>query len=268
MSALASTAEYRKPVVPDISPGVARLFSLLSQNDVGVAEVAEELKLYPVVVARLIGLANSAWSSPATPVLSLNDACARLGLSVVKSTAIAYAVSAPFNIMRCPTFDATRFWCGSLLASEAARVLADLRGINAAIASTAGMLRNIGLLWLADIQAEQTAAALMATDDEGAELGELLRQSTGMSHVEATVHLMGAWGFSQELQGACDPSAEGLLTLTVHNASTLADLCYLNSDSLQHMSIAAVEENELQVLSEHLQIKIARTLELAETIAA
>ncbi|MFK7829592.1 MAG: HDOD domain-containing protein [Congregibacter sp.] len=259
---------FKKPIVPDISPGVVRLLALLSSEDAGVVDVAEELKLYPVVAARLIGLANSAWSSPVNPVLSLSDACSRLGLGVVRSTAIAYSVSAPFNTMRCPPFDPLRFWCGSLLASEAARLLADVNRVDAAVASTAGMLKNLGLLWLTDIEPQLTEAALNEAKDTGTPLAMLLTGAVGMTHSEATVHLLDAWNFSDELREACLPDSHNPIAQTVSKASELADNIYFELEGMPEKALDAASDNELTQLQERLRKGLARTLELAKTIAA
>ena len=69
---------------------------------------------------KLISLANSVWSAPTDEVSSLENACARLGFGVVRSTSIAIAVAAPFNPSTCPAFDLEYYWCSVLLTADVA----------------------------------------------------------------------------------------------------------------------------------------------------
>lgn len=180
----------RLPVFP---PGVPYLLRELSDADLPYPRMAEVLERFPAIVARLVALANSAWSSPSTPITDLENSCARLGFGVVRSVAITLAVASPFNPHRCPAFDAERFWSSALLTAEtAARLGARIDRAVEQSARTTGLLHNLGLLWLAEYQPEQTDRALSAADPDlgtdrsletqcgsgyaaaGATLGELL----------------------------------------------------------------------------------------------
>lgn len=210
------------PSVPDLSPGVANLLSVLANDDIEIDEVASALELYPVICARLIGLANSAWSSPDSTVTDLKSTCVRLGLGVVKSSAIAYAVAAPFDPTRCRNFDPARFWCCSLLAAEAADRLAGLQAVDASLARTGAMLRNLGLVWLADAAPAATEAALaLQAQDGDRDLASILLSTVGASHLQASHHLFSAWELPDELLDACDPES----------TSALASICHLSSDA-------------------------------------
>jgi HD-like signal output (HDOD) protein len=87
-------------------------------------------------------------------VTSLEATCSRLGLGVVRSTSIALAISAPFNPAKCPSFDLEYYWCSVLLTAEAASRLAaessSKHEFEPATARAAGLLHNLGLLWLVD----------------------------------------------------------------------------------------------------------------------
>ena len=156
-------AKERLPVVP---ASVSQLLQVLGDNDVGLGDLARVVERYPTIAMRLIGLANSAWSAPATPVTSLTLACGRLGFKVVRSVSIALAVAEPFNAALCHRFDNRKFWTTSLIRADAASLLADqeTREMRES-ARTAALLSNMGLLWLADYMPRETADALADVDD-------------------------------------------------------------------------------------------------------
>jgi len=122
---------------------------------------------------------SAAWSAPVSEITSLEMACARLGVNVVRSVSIALAIASPFDASRCPTFEGQRFWCTALLNADAAFWLAPLARAAAPVepqtARTGGLLHNLGLLWLADQLPDATNQAL-STVAADPELGEYIRQ--------------------------------------------------------------------------------------------
>lgn len=151
--------------IPALPPNTGLLLRSLSDDKLSLSQLAGLLERFPPIAARLIGLANSSWSAPASPITSLEMACSRMGLDVIRSVSIGLAVGTPFKPDRCPGFDSDRFWAASILTADAASWLsANLEswsGMDTHSARTAGLLHNLGLLWLADRMPEQTGQALM-----------------------------------------------------------------------------------------------------------
>jgi len=270
MKAFDELATLTDPRVPDLSPGIGHLLSAMASDNMTVTDAARELELYPVITARLIALANSAWSSPVSPVSNVEDAFGRLGLDVVKSAAIAYAVAAPFNQLKCPTFDPIRFWCCCLLGAEAAGLLGDHYGLDRSFSRTAGMLRNLGLVWLADAAPELTGEALAeAADDDEKKLADLMAQKIGGSHNQATVHLLRVWGLGRELLDACAPENEALLAVICRVSSYLASCVYLDMKPCDTGPIyGPLAPDEMERVTCRLERSAERTTNIAQSIAA
>ena len=140
--------------IPVIPAGVADLIDALSNDDLDFEQVAEYFERFPGIVARLIALANSAWSAPSQEITTLENAVSRLGLKVSRSVAIALAVSAPMDTHRCPAFDSVHYWSDALLVADIAGLIATESGHelapDPATARVAGLIHNIGLLVLVD----------------------------------------------------------------------------------------------------------------------
>lgn len=189
----------RMPVVPS---GVPYLLQALHDESLTFAEIARAIERLPSVAGRLLALANSAWSAPASTITSIEAACGRLGLRVVRTTGIALAVSQPFNPAHCPGFDALIFWQTALLNAEAAHLVAQrvLRE-ERSTARTAALLANLGLLWLAEAMPEPTDRALRLAQASGpGHLDRHLAEQGGIGYVEAGSLLAEAWQLPSSLR--------------------------------------------------------------------
>lgn len=181
--------------VPVLPRGTAHLIKALADEDIDFQDLVAEIELFPPIAARLLSVANSAWSSPVSPVTSLVMACSRLGLNVVRTVAMALAVAEPFNPAVCPPFQSRRYWSSALLTAEAACLVARASAYeDDQTARTAGLLRNIGLLWMADAMPGPTGAALqVAADNEAEDLETVLRDHCGIGYLEAGSLLAAYW---------------------------------------------------------------------------
>jgi HD-like signal output (HDOD) protein len=185
----------RQPRLPTLPIGIERLLKVLADTNLTYPQLVKVLINHPNIVARLIALANSAWAAPVVPITNLETACARLGLTVVRSTSIALAIASPFNPSRCPGFNIERFWSTGILVSEGAGLLAahtkpdlfpdDGKGT----AQTAGILHHIGLLWFADQMSQEMTKAFNFVDSYPENsISQALRKQT---YVDYTV--VGGW---------------------------------------------------------------------------
>jgi len=195
--------------LPGLPPGLPQLLKTLASDHINNKKLAEAVAYFPSVAARLIFLANSAWAAPRIPIENLEMACARLGMSVVRSVSIALCVAKPFNTNRCSVFEGERFWSSALLVADGAAWVASI--IPAANAPdpkaihTTGLLHNLGLLWLADTWPRKTSEALKsaATDDSLSTL-EALREKTGTDYCEVGGVLGRAWKLPDKLVNAME----------------------------------------------------------------
>ncbi len=239
--------------VPPLPKGMDHLLQVLSDERLDFEDLVAEIELYPPVVARLLSLANSAWSAPVSPVTSLTVACGRLGLDLVRSVVLALTVAAPFEPARCPAFDTRRYWASALTTAEGASLVSQLAGIgDVHKARTAGLLRNVGLLWLADSRPEETGAALAQfASDEGQGLEALLQAHCGMGYLEAGEILAAYWELPPTFIGAayasCQAGPESLigLPLAVCTGSRLGHLLRGDSGALPELGVTGIDNEVL-----------------------
>jgi HD-like signal output (HDOD) protein len=193
--------------LPTLPSGTPYLLQSLTDENIEFSELATVVEKFPGIAGKLISLVNSAWSAPTSEVTSLEATCSRLGLGVVRSTSIALAVAAPFNPANCPEFDLEYYWCSVLLAADAASrlvpVSSPVHEFEPATLRAAGLLHNLGLLWLVDrlpAEVDQALAMLKHGQVESVQLA--LSQVLGFDQAQAGGYLGNSWALPQSLVGA------------------------------------------------------------------
>lgn len=199
--------------LPTLATGTPYLLKSLTNENIDFIELASTVEKFPSIAAKLISLANSAWSAPSTPINSLEVTCSRLGLGVVRSTSIALAIGAPFDPTKCLFFEPEYFWCSALLAAEAASRLAPISScrndLEPSTARAAGLLYNLGLLWLVDrLPSEVDQAFMLVKNNQTESLQQALLNILGFDHLQAGGYLGNSWALPELLVGAMTHYAE------------------------------------------------------------
>ena len=139
-------------VFPTCFDTVLRLRKELQDPSLSLARIAQIVQLEPLVASRLIRLANSAtYVSLGEPVRELPSAINRLGLNLVRATAMAVAVGAILHAKELVSFSefARSLWEHSVRSAAAARVLAKTHTrINADEALLAGLVHDLGAFYM------------------------------------------------------------------------------------------------------------------------
>jgi len=193
--------------IATLKMNIHRLLSALADDEMEPSQLAAILLQYPVISARLVGLANSPWVRSVAPITTIEAACIRLGSIQVKAVSIAIAVGSSFNTARCPSFDPIRFWATSMLVAEGAGLLALKLPQNTHNSSdswqtlkTGGILHNLGLLWLADMLPKETDQAFKLTAAEPfLSVNEALIECVGIDSCTVGAWVAKQWHIPDEL---------------------------------------------------------------------
>ena len=144
-----STGEVELPGFPEI---VARVRHALADENVSVDKVARVIAGEPVLSARLLQMANSAALNPGgKPVSELRAAIMRVGLNIVRSSTIAFAVQ---QLKQAPMLQGLEkpleaLWQRSVHVASLCFVIARrLTRVSPDTALLAGLLHGIGRLYI------------------------------------------------------------------------------------------------------------------------
>jgi len=191
-----NSKDIKLPSFPDV---VINIRTALEDPTCTSEQLADVVRTDPVLVARLLIAANSAYHNRAgIEIVDLNLAISRLGFEVVRNTAITLAVEQIFNASEHEDLrDAMQgIWESSLsLASMSFVIARHVHTINADNAFLGGLLHEVGKLY---ILTKARHFPGMMGDPES--LQAVLDQWTpivGRSIVES-------WGFSTEIAASMD----------------------------------------------------------------
>ncbi len=127
------------------APTVAsRLIQTLDDPDVDLQTLADLIETDPVLTARIIRQANSAFFGLLRPVGHPREAISMLGL--VKVRAMALAALLQDSYAAAPGIDLEQFWRYSLTTANLARYVAAPLGVDDSSVYTAGLIHGIGEL--------------------------------------------------------------------------------------------------------------------------
>lgn len=129
------------PAAPKV---VEELISSFENPDVAVEEIARKLSLDPVLSAKLLRLANSAYYHVSRRIGNVEDAVRMLGFVTVRTLVISSGLVGGFKSV--PGLDLKRFWRYSLHTAVASKWIAKKVGVNTDLAFTLGMMHGIGQL--------------------------------------------------------------------------------------------------------------------------
>jgi len=139
-------------VFPTCFDLMLRLRDALQRSSVAVSEIERIVSVEPLVAARLIRLANSAaYRAQGAAVCDLSSAITRLGVNVVRSTALAVAMHEILLAGEMVAFGslARDIWEHTVRTAVAARVLAHTyTRINPEEALLAGLVHDLGASYM------------------------------------------------------------------------------------------------------------------------
>lgn len=178
------------PTAPKV---VDELINSFENPDVMVDEIAKKLSLDPVLSAKLLRLANSAYYHVSRRIGNVEDSVRMLGFVTVRTLVISSGLVGGFKTV--PGIDLKRFWRYSLHTAVAARWLAKKVGVNTDLAFTIGMMHGLGQLVIHSgmpAQAQELDAEV-GPYDEGRLAAETAR--LGFNHCEVGAELAVRWKF-------------------------------------------------------------------------
>ncbi len=269
--------------LPSLAKSIPVLMQALEDDELTYRQLTEVIKQYPVVSARLIFLTNSPWSAPITPITCIEQACARLGTSIVKSLSIAISISASFDTRKCPSFKTEYFWTTSILVAEGAGLLASTLSNSTTsddfknTAYTAGLLHNLGLLWLADNLPDETEKAFQSVREAPLiPLSNALKQHTGTDYYEAGDWVGKQMKFPEVLNVAIKhhhtnnyQNISWETALLVGVAADMVAALHKQSDNLltsTRLELLGIDASSQENVFQQLSKNFEKTQELAKTL--
>jgi HD-like signal output (HDOD) protein len=132
---------YKVPLLPQVA---SQVVSLASSASVDAGKLSGLIHRDPSLAGQVLRIANSAAYAPRMPIVSLQQAVARLGLNVISE--IAFAASLQSGIFKVPGHEAhlSTIWRHSLASGMWGKEIARLGRANVESAFLCGLLHEVG----------------------------------------------------------------------------------------------------------------------------
>lgn len=169
------------------------LLRVVGDDQTDLMSLVELIDLCPMVTARLLQCANSAYFGQGGRIHSVREAVIRvLGLQLTRSLTLAFLLSDSFDTDQAPNFDPHRHWFTALVtANLASEMAANLRHkYSAPGIYTAGLIHNIGLQALTHAFPEEMNHALQSSTETLAQKTQAL---FNLDHYQAGALLVRNW---------------------------------------------------------------------------
>ncbi|MBV8679734.1 MAG: diguanylate cyclase [Aquitalea sp.] len=233
--------------LPSPKGTVFKIMQLSEHNNVPLPELIAVLNTDPVMIGRLLKLANSAAFVRNRPAVALTpDVLMSIGLNAVHQLALTFALVAEHRRGLCKQFDYDGYWSRALACGAAMQLLGNqLRLAPAGELFTIGMLSSIGQLAMASLHPEAYGELIARHGGPYARvLTRLEREQFGYHHLDIAGALLRDWGLprmfcdaviQQEDPDGCRPdnTRSARLTACLHLATSLAEIFFLQGGARQ-----------------------------------
>ena len=187
-------ALFARPQALPAAPKVVQdLIGSFNDEHVSVEEITKKLAADPVLSAKLLRLANSAYYRVSRSISTVNDAVVMLGFVAVRTLVISSGLVNGFKA--APGLDLRQFWRYSLNTAVAAKWLAQHTEENSELAFTVGMTHAIGQLVIHTGLPEQAAALDKTLGILADGRIEAERKVLGYDYAEVSAELAARWKF-------------------------------------------------------------------------
>lgn len=191
------------PALPEAS---VKILEAINDPDIDIRKLVNVISLSPGLVARLLGLANSAFFGQIRQIDDLETAVVRvLGLQLVRSLTLGILLNVQLDTKQCKGFDSLSFWTHSLMTAVAAQKLADKsswQNLSAANAYTNGLLLNIGLLVMAYLFPKELDDILLDGSKNFLQIEAEIHDILGLTHYQMGYMLLKKWQLPEMYQTA------------------------------------------------------------------
>ncbi len=190
--------------IPTLPAIARRLLELQTNEDASTQQLVAIIEIDPILTARILKHANSAFYNIARDMTSLLDAVNLIGFRTALNLSLSVVVSKPFNVNKEGPIGTRAFWYHSIYSAHLMQILANkiplINQPNPNVAYISGLLHNFGIILLGHIFPLDFDAINKALSDTPAEtLTHLEKTLIGINHFELGLWLMRKWRMPKEI---------------------------------------------------------------------
>jgi|APLak6261664640_1056046.scaffolds.fasta_scaffold03371_2 putative nucleotidyltransferase with HDIG domain len=208
-------------------PFVHKILTSLDDENHNTDMLVGYIKQDQVMVARIISLANMAANN--NKCNNVHNAIAMVGEEKVRQLAIQCSVGQFVNKL-LPNLTSDPFWWHSVSVGVVATELADYTGISSGKAQVAGLLHDIGQLWMTQFRSNEFREVCQYSIQCNVNIEHAEYERFGTDHAEVGAWLAECWNLPDELVASirnhhlmASSTNDELLVPLIHIADVLAN---------------------------------------------
>lgn len=238
-------------LLPAFPAVVSRILETIDDDNSSLGELVEYIEHDPVITGRVVALANSL-SLQGRHTVKMGDvytATSLIGMSRLREVVVGLSMA---EFARAAKIE-TRFWEHSVSVAICAQELAESVGVSTDFAFVAGLLHDMGQLWLSRFYPAEFKAASALAEKAGQTIVEAETRMFGTDHCRVGYLIGELWGLPPTVLDAIlhhhHPDAEHsdkLVSIT-HVAEVIANALSLGglSGQVAYLSPAACHKLHL-----------------------
>lgn len=242
------------PTAPKV---VEELINSFNDADVSTTEIAKKVATDPVMSAKLLRLANSAYYHVSRSIGTVDDAVMMLGFVTVRTLVISSGLVSGFKAV--PGLDLKQFWRYSLHSAVAAKWIAKQAKENTDLAFTIGMMHAIGHLVIHSAAPEQAMQLDKIAPPLDSRRLDAEQSSLGYTYADVGAELAKRWKFPEQFSAGIAGFPDPLAAKPLNRMAAVIHLAAWK---------ARVDENKLSAdeISACYPSAVAKALGLAEDV--
>ena len=194
-----SLVEARRDSLKPFPQIVLDILAVLDDEGANAHLLVNHLHRDPVLSGRLLGLANTLVGKPPGQrvITDVMTSVSMLGFSRIRSLVSTLSLRDAFS----PAMPmANQFWEHSVDVATAAKVIAEHCGLKSDLSYVAGLIHDIGILWIGINCPAEYAHICAPQDDTTHDIIESERRWIGTDHAEVGAILCELWGLPEEIR--------------------------------------------------------------------
>lgn len=177
-----------------------RLDELVASPHATAREIGELIAQDPALAARLLRIANSPLHGLTTPVETIDRAITVIGLGELLDLVVSASITSALAQFKVGDFDLEAFWRHSVQTAITSRLLGrHLHLPDCERLFVAGLLHDIGLLFLAQRFPGKAGEWMDDSGNHGTDLNRFEDENLGFDHGQLAVAMLKHWRLSGEL---------------------------------------------------------------------
>ncbi len=189
--------------IPPLSPAAEKILHLCNKLDTSPAELVKEIRLDPVIQAKILGLVNSSWFSLSRKISSLEQAVVLLGFNTIKNLTLTTIFSGNVRKASGHRYDHSKLWKSMISTAVLSKILAKKCGLKKSLqdsAFTHGLLHDLGLIILANHYEQVYSNILEYSDMNQLDPDDVMEKTIGINCTDLSAEAAQYWNLPESFQ--------------------------------------------------------------------